>query len=192
MDALGHQRFAVVGHDTGIRDRLRAGRGSPGPGRPRGRRRGPRSPGGGAPPPLFVPEPLNDRLWHIPFNRLDKLNEQLVTGREDIFFGYEFAIQGAKKLPDEVVELLRRPALRPRRPARQLRVLPRVRRDRRAERAAQEPAADDARPGDRRSGEPASASASAMKLVADDVQSVVIPGTGHWVAEEAPRRCWRR
>jgi pimeloyl-ACP methyl ester carboxylesterase len=26
----------------------------------------------------------------------------------------------------------------------------------------------------------------AMKLLADDVQSVVIPGTGHWVAEEAP------
>ena len=28
--------------------------------------------------------------------------------------------------------------------------------------------------------------ASAMKLVADDVQSVVIPGAGHWLAEEAP------
>jgi pimeloyl-ACP methyl ester carboxylesterase len=25
-----------------------------------------------------------------------------------------------------------------------------------------------------------------MKLVADDVQSVVVPGTGHWVAEDAP------
>ena len=25
-----------------------------------------------------------------------------------------------------------------------------------------------------------------MKLVADDVQSVVIPGAGHWLAEEAP------
>jgi pimeloyl-ACP methyl ester carboxylesterase len=28
--------------------------------------------------------------------------------------------------------------------------------------------------------------AEAMKLVADDVQSVVIPGAGHWLAEEAP------
>ena len=26
----------------------------------------------------------------------------------------------------------------------------------------------------------------AMRLVADDVQSVVIPGTGQWVAEDAP------
>jgi pimeloyl-ACP methyl ester carboxylesterase len=25
-----------------------------------------------------------------------------------------------------------------------------------------------------------------MKLAADDVQSLVIPGAGHWVAEEAP------
>ena len=25
-----------------------------------------------------------------------------------------------------------------------------------------------------------------MKLVADDVQALVIPGTGHWVAEQAP------
>ena len=25
-----------------------------------------------------------------------------------------------------------------------------------------------------------------MQLVADDVQSLVIPGTGHWVAEQAP------
>ena len=26
----------------------------------------------------------------------------------------------------------------------------------------------------------------ALKLVADDVQSVVIDGSGHWLAEEAP------
>ena len=25
-----------------------------------------------------------------------------------------------------------------------------------------------------------------MKLVADDVQSMIIPGSGHWIAEEAP------
>jgi pimeloyl-ACP methyl ester carboxylesterase len=28
--------------------------------------------------------------------------------------------------------------------------------------------------------------ANEMKLVADDVQTVVIPGAGHWLAEEAP------
>jgi hypothetical protein len=29
--------------------------------------------------------------------------EQLIRGREDIYFGYEFAIQAGKKLPDDVV-----------------------------------------------------------------------------------------
>ena len=32
----------------------------------------------------------------------------------------------------------------------------------------------------------------ALQAVADDVQSVVIPGVGHFVAEEAPTRCSRR
>jgi hypothetical protein len=56
-------------------------------------------------PPLFVPGPLNDRLWHIPFNRVDTVPEQLVRGREGLFFGYEFAIQtgNGRKLPDDVV-----------------------------------------------------------------------------------------
>jgi pimeloyl-ACP methyl ester carboxylesterase len=26
-----------------------------------------------------------------------------------------------------------------------------------------------------------------MQLVADDVQTLIIPGTGHWVAEQAPK-----
>ena len=29
-------------------------------------------------------------------------------------------------------------------------------------------------------------SVEAMKQVADDVQGVIIPGAGHWLAEEAP------
>lgn len=40
------------------------------------------------------------------FNRVnDELTEQLVRGREDIFLGYEFAIQGGgKTLPDDALE----------------------------------------------------------------------------------------
>src|SRR5918995_847626 len=99
MDALGHERFAVVGHDTGYIisyalaadhphrvDRVALAE-IPGP------------PVANPSPPLFVPEPLNNRLWHIPFNRVDQVPEQLVRGREDIFFGYEFAIQGGN-VPD--------------------------------------------------------------------------------------------
>ena len=101
MDTLGHERFAVVGHDTGFAigyalaadhpervDRVALAE-IPGP---------PRRPLAA----LFVPAPVNDRLWHIPFNRVEGIPEQLVAGREDIFFGYEFAVQGGP-LPTDVI-----------------------------------------------------------------------------------------
>ena len=45
-------------------------------------------------PPLFTPREVNNKLWHIAFNRAGDIAEQLVEGREAIFFGYEFAVQG--------------------------------------------------------------------------------------------------
>ena len=185
MDVLGHQRFAVAGHDTGFAisyalaadhpDRVArvALAEIPGP------------PGAAPPPPLFVPSAINDRLWHIPFNRVDKLPEQLVEGREDVFFGYEFAIQGGK-LPAEVVDyyvqMLSKPG-----------VLPGSFGFYRAFDATVEQNVErKTRPlampvlaigGAESYGEHV---AEATRLVADDVQSVVIPGTGHWVAEDAP------
>ena len=136
MDALGHDRFAIVGHDTGFAiayavaadhaDRVdRAALAEiPGP------------PGSTPSPPLFVPAPLNDRLWHIPFSRVENVPEQLVQGREDVFFGYEFAIQGGGA-PGRRDRLLRRAAVAARRADGQLRVLPRLRRHRRPEPTAQ-------------------------------------------------------
>jgi hypothetical protein len=58
----------------------------------------PRSPGPrcGSLTAFVRPEPINNRLWHIPFNRVnDKLTEELVRGREDIFFGYPEALRGS-------------------------------------------------------------------------------------------------
>ena len=120
MDALGHERFAVVGHDTGFAisyalaadhpDRVDRVALAEIPGLP-GRRPHRR---------VFVPAPVNDRLWHIPFNRLEKLTEQLVAGREDVFFGYEFAHPG-REAARRGDRLLRRAPLRPGRAARQLR-----------------------------------------------------------------------
>jgi pimeloyl-ACP methyl ester carboxylesterase len=102
MDALGHQRFAMVGHDTGMwigyalaadhpdrLDRLAVAE-TPIPGL---------SPS----PPLLSNAHLNDRLWHFAFNWLAELNEQLVKGREDIYFGWQFASKAAKPLPDYAV-----------------------------------------------------------------------------------------
>ena len=151
MDALGHQRFALYGTDTGMPiayalaadhpdrvDRLAV---SEAP-----------LPGISPSPPLLLPPPLNARLWHLAFNQLPDINEQLVTGREDIFFGAEFdASAGTRKLPADVVKYyIDTLAASPGAPARQLRDLPRVPGHHRAERAAQDPAADPARAGHRR------------------------------------------
>ena len=69
MDALGHRRFAVAGHDTGLWigyalaadhpdrvARLAVAEAA--------------MPGVSASPPLFGSTAANDRLWHFAFNRL--------------------------------------------------------------------------------------------------------------------------
>jgi pimeloyl-ACP methyl ester carboxylesterase len=87
MDALGHQRFAVVGHATGFAIGYALAADHPDRTDRVVLAEIPGSPGTAPSPPMFAPGPLNDRLWHIPFNRVEKLNEQLVAGREDVFFG---------------------------------------------------------------------------------------------------------
>ena len=104
MDALGYERFSVVGLDTGMVisyalaadhpdrvARLVVGEAPlPGVTIPR-------------PLPLFLPGPAVPQLWHLTFNRLDGFNEQLVRGREDLFFGYIFDAEATIKLPDYAV-----------------------------------------------------------------------------------------
>src|SRR5215831_12800897 len=89
MDALGHQRFALYGTDVGMPISYAVAADHP--------ERVVRLtvseaplPGISPSPPLFLPPALNERLWHLAFNQLPQINEQLVTGREDIFFGAEF------------------------------------------------------------------------------------------------------
>jgi pimeloyl-ACP methyl ester carboxylesterase len=186
MDALGHQRFALVGFDTGMPisyalaadhpdrlDRLVVGEAV--------------LPGVAPSPPLFLPGPLNERLFHLMFNRLPAINEQLVQGREDIFFGYEYAVWAAKKLPDDAVSYY----------------IDILRSDEHAlrgsfgfYRAIDTTTAQNEQRKNRRLTLPVLAigaaesvgegPADAMKLAADDVQTLVIDGSGHWVAEEAP------
>ena len=185
MGELGHQRFAVVGHDTGFAisyavaadhsDRVERVALLEIPG----------SPGAAPSPPVFVPGFINDRLWHLPFNRIDKLNEQLVTGREDIFFGWEFDA-AAKKLPAEVIDYYVRALSNP----------DSLRSCFGFYRALDTTLAQDAQRKTRQLTMPVLAIGGAasfgehvgdaMKLVADDVQSVVIPDTGHFLAEESP------
>ena len=119
------------------------------------------------------------------------MNEQPVRGREAVF-GAEFdASAGTNKLPADAVSYYTTCRRRPRRPARELRDLPGVPHHHRAGRAAQDPAV--AQPVLAIGGEESSGAmvGDTMRLVADDVQTLVIPGCGHWVAEQAPRSYWR-
>jgi pimeloyl-ACP methyl ester carboxylesterase len=187
MDALGHERFAVYGTDTGMPiayavaadhpervDRLVV---SEAP-----------LPGVAPSPPLFLPAALNERFWHLTFNQLPEINELLVRGREDIFFGAEFDVSaGTRKLPPETVKYY----------------IDRLASDPEALRGSFEyyrafnaSIAQNEQRKTKRLTMPVLAmggeesardmAAAAMKLVADDVQTVVLPGAAHWVAEQAP------
>jgi pimeloyl-ACP methyl ester carboxylesterase len=185
MDALGHRRFAVAGHDTGMWigyalaadhpgriDRLAVAEAA--------------MPGVSPSPPLFGGTQANDRLWHFAFNRLAHVNEQLVQGREDVYFGFQFA-KAARKLPDDAIRHYIDPlAADP----------DALRGNFAAYRALDATIAQNQQRKTRRLTLPVLAiggaegigegAANTMKLAADDVQSAVIPGSGHYCLEEAP------
>ena len=91
MDALGHQTFSMVGHDIGMWTgyTMAASR----PGRIQRLAIGEAHiPGVSPSPPLIsIDRRTSDFLWHFNFNRLMAVNEKLVLGREDIYFGHQFA-----------------------------------------------------------------------------------------------------
>ena len=185
MDALGHETFAVVGHDTGFAISYALLADYPQRVTRAALAEIPGAPGTTPAPPLFVPAPLNDKLWHLSFNRVEILAEQLVTGREDLFFGYEFEIQGGNVSAEAVayyVGLLSNPE--------SLHGAFGFYREfdatlaQNADRATRRLSMPLLGIGGERSygdhvGE-------ALGAVAEDVESVVITGAGHWVAEEAP------
>jgi pimeloyl-ACP methyl ester carboxylesterase len=187
MDMLGHSRFALYGTDVGMpiayalaadhRNRVDRLVVSEAP-----------LPGISPSPPLFLPPQLNERLWHLAFNQLPETNEQLVTGREDIFLGAEFdASAGTNKLPRDIVryyiDTLAADPDHLRGSFGFYRALPTsiAQNEQRKTRRLTLPVL--AIGGAESSGEGVG---NTMKLTADDVQTLVIPGCGHWVAEQAP------
>jgi len=188
MDELGHPRFALYGTDTGMPiayavaadhpdrvDRLVV---SEAP-----------LPGISPSPPLLLPPPLNERLWHLTFNQLPaEVNEALVRGREEIFFGSELAASaGSKKLPDETVkyyvDLLAADPEALRGSFALYREFPTIIAQNEQRKTFRLTMPVLAIGGEESGMEGVEAT---MKLVADDVQGVVLPGAAHWVAEQAP------
>ena len=188
MDALGQQRFAAVGFDTGMEigyaltadhpdrvDRLVVGEAV--------------IPGVSLTPPILsVPDPLVPKVFHLLFNRLADLNEELVRGREDKFFGFIYEAEGGpKKLPDYAVRYYvdgfasSRDALRGQFELYRASGVSAVQNQQRAKQKVTLPVL--AIGGELSLGE---SPADAMNVLASNVQKVVIPNTGHWLAEEAP------
>jgi pimeloyl-ACP methyl ester carboxylesterase len=186
MDALGHQSFSVVGCDTGMdiayalaadhRDRVDRLAVAEAP-----------LPGISPSPPLFLPSALNEHLFHIMFNRLPTMNVELVHGREDLFFGFIFDVEAFKKLPGAAVRIYIDDL------ADSLASLSGSFGFYRAldtttaqniQRAQTKLTVPVLAIGGAESG--GTGPGDAMMLAADNVQTVVLPGCGHFVAEEAP------
>ncbi|GAA0928587.1 alpha/beta hydrolase [Kribbella koreensis] len=193
MTRLGHQRFAVAGHDTGYiigyalaadhRDRVDRLVVAEIPGPP-----GvvdPLNP----PPPLFLPGFLNDKLWHIPFNRVDdELIVDMVKSNADAYYRYEFSIQGGgATLPDQAIDYYVKLYTRDRNTLRASFGLYRA-----WDATLQQNGARQASKltipvlGIGGANSWGGAAAGGIAPAATSVQSLVIPSAGHWVAEQAP------
>ncbi|WP_405563416.1 alpha/beta hydrolase [Streptomyces phaeochromogenes] len=190
MAALGHDRFDVVGHDIGTWTGYALAADQP-------ERVGRLAileaviPGLTPSPPFFGPAAANLKLWQFGFNRLTDLNEELVRGRERLFFGYQFAKKAAT--PDAI-------------PAYAVDVyVDAITADPRALRASfayyralDETIAQNEQRSKTRLTLPVLAlggalwsgasAAQTMRLAADDVTGVVLDDCGHYPAEEQPTR----
>jgi pimeloyl-ACP methyl ester carboxylesterase len=186
MDALGHQRFAVAGHDTGMWIGYALAADHPGRVTRLAVAETP-LPGVSPSPPLFANAHLNNALWHFAFNRLAAVNDQLVTGREEIYFGWQFATKAARPLPDSAVRhyvgtLAADPgALHASFAIYRALDATVAQNQQRMTRRLTLPVLGIG--GEHSLGDQV---ADTMKLAADDVQTLVIPGCGHHPAEETP------
>jgi len=190
MTALGHDRFDVVGHDIGMWTAYALAADHP----ERVRRLAVVDaviPGITPTPSFFSPAAVSQRLWHFGFNRLTDLNEELVRGRERLYFGHQFATKAAT--PDAI-------------PAYAVDVYvdaivadPRgLRASFEYYRALDDTIAQNEQRAKARLALPVLALGGAlysgasvaetMRLVADDVTGVVLDGCGHYMAEEQPAR----
>ncbi|MGB0748546.1 MAG: alpha/beta fold hydrolase [Magnetospiraceae bacterium] len=189
MDALGHDRFIMAGHDIGVM--VGYAMASLNPDRIRRMALGEGTIPGASPSPEMIPDDrrMSDFLWHFAFNRALEVNERLVEGRENIYFSYQFATKAAsedavpKYARDFYIEQIRRVpgALKAGFDYYRAvdKTIPQVHRHMKSKVSVPVLAF---------SGELACGPMVEMeqKALASDVESVIIPGCGHFPAEEKP------
>ena len=186
MRKLGHERFAMVGHDVGMWTGYALAADHPD--------RLERLvlaeaviPGVAPSPPIFATEDVTTRLWHFMFNRLDGLNEQLVAGREDLFLRWQFAHKAVEPLAEAAIAHYVDSVARSPEALRASFAFYRAITDdiaQNAERARTPltlPVLTIA--GERSTGDLVERT---LEPVAHDLRSVVVPDCGHFPAEEAP------
>ena len=188
MASLGHSRFAMVGHDIGMWIGYALASDFPNS-LTRLAVLDATTPGVSPSPPLLGPRAISDRLWHFNFNRTVAINEQLVQGREELYFGYQFATKAGNPtaLPAYAIKLY----------VDTLKVSPEALRcsfD--YYRAIDADLEQNAIRREKKLTIPVLAVGGArsvgqfvekeMRIVADDVTGIVLPDCGHYVAEEAP------
>jgi pimeloyl-ACP methyl ester carboxylesterase len=190
MAALGHERFDVVGHDIGMWTGYALAADHP-------ERVGRLAvvdaiiPGITPTPSFFSPAAVSQRFWHFGFNRLTDLNEELIRGKERLYFGYQFAKKAATAdaIPAYAVDVYVDAIVAdPRGLPASLAYY----------RALDETIAQNEQRKKTRLTLPVLAvggalytgagAAETMRLVADDVTEVVVDDCGHYVAEEQPAR----
>ncbi|CAM04158.1 alpha/beta hydrolase [Saccharopolyspora erythraea NRRL 2338] len=94
MQILGHDRFSMIGHDIGMWTGYAMAADHPGP-IERMVLVDAIVPGVSPSPPLLGDRRTSDFLWHFNFNRAHGVNEELVAGREDVYFGHQFRTKAA-------------------------------------------------------------------------------------------------
>ncbi|MFF2807284.1 alpha/beta fold hydrolase [Streptomyces sp. NPDC058000] len=103
MRQLGHERFAMVGHDIGMWLGYALAADHP-DAVARLALLDATLPGLAPDLPLFGSEAQNDLLWHFAFNRKRSINELLVRGREHLYYGDQFRLKAARPLPESAVD----------------------------------------------------------------------------------------
>lgn len=191
MDVLGHEQVTYMGHDFGVM--VGYAMASNQPRRVRRLIVGEGMIPGVMPSPPLIPEarPMSDFLWHFNFNRAYDINERLVEGREALYFGYQFESKCAA--PDSMaqyardfyIEMIRRVPGTLKASFEYYRAIDEI-----IPQITQKKSTMLELPVMTFAGEYACGDIveREWREIAHNVHSVIIPGSGHFTAEEQPQR----